>query len=507
MLWNTARRASLMIVAVACLAMLACGVYALTHVRAYEWRPLFAFFGWQGLLFVSFLSAGLIGICLWSLTAAIASTTRVPALGLRVLLLVWVAAGLWLADWVFLEEPLTVRMANALVSDADRQDAVATALDRARADGSIAVLARTQKADERRLATMLARIAVNKPSTFAGVSIGRTIDKYSTRYNVSRTLLLHWTYIDSFYGEAPSGPLPMFRELNGETFRDLVQAHLPPWFIESPLRVALIEGPWFDYLAGKSAGQDLRYAVQKANYDIAISPYMTSVFSDLFPVFREYREEFPELFGASPSSDPVAVALAQAFRALEQNTLTSPCDKPYDQPRRDSAYYDRHRNELMDFGRAAVYRLTSDFDFATRVQALVAKYNAAQYEHRLGGAMWAELSERQQTVLLAVLRDVYVPNIGRVSSNLYLVPELLCTPVAFVAGEAAKNFDALKRQDKSWLPSQGRRYGHPDRLWGATGLMLRVLGETWLVTTGEPLAGVRLVDTTRDAVAVVARHH
>src|SRR5262249_20769904 len=144
-------------------------------------------------------------------------------------------------------------------------------------------------ADRQRLALMLARIAVNRPSVFAHVSIGATIGKYAQRYGVSPILLLHWTYLDSFYGEAPPGPMPFFNEVNPEMFRDLVQAHLPPWFVESPIRVALIGGPLFDYVAPQAFANKLRYAFQKATYDIAISPYMNSVYSDLFLILREYR--------------------------------------------------------------------------------------------------------------------------------------------------------------------------------------------------------------------------
>ena len=50
----------------------------------------------------------------------------------------------------------------------------------------------------------------------------------------------------------------------------------------------------------------LRYAVQKATYDIAIAPFMNSVMSDLFLILREYPEEFPELFSTAGTSDPLA---------------------------------------------------------------------------------------------------------------------------------------------------------------------------------------------------------
>jgi hypothetical protein len=290
--------------------------------------------------------------------------------------------------------------------------------------------------------------------------------------------------------------MPFFREVTGEMFRDLVQAHLPWWFVESPLRVALIERPWFNRLVGDAHGVKLRYAFQKATYDIAISPYMNSVYSDLFLILREYRSEFPDLFGPDSRTDP----LARAFLALESSGLQQPYDLPYVHSKRDNEYYSRYRNELISFARAAVYRLSGDFDFATKVQALVAKYYATQYAQRIGAERWTALSERQKTALLAMLRDVYVPNIGRVADNLYMAPEFNTTPIIFFAEEVARDFTRAVDSNKTWVPADSSRF------WGATGLMLRVLSETWGVMTGMALPGVVSADTIPEAAKVLARN-
>ncbi len=500
----TVRRLSLTLLGASGLFALVCFAYVILHLRGFEWQPLLGFAGWRGAAFVAFLVAGLV-VLTWSCIAgALWPRKRAAAVvaGKWTFLTAWLIAGLWFADWVFMDPPFSVRLSEwwkgpEAELNAERRT-IAAAVAKARTEGSIAALVSPgQHADEERLAIILARVEVNRPAVFARTPIGAVIRKYADQYGVSPVLLLDWTYIDSFYGEAPAGPMPMFAGgLNPETFRDLVQAHLPPWLIESRVRVALIEGPWFEYLFPEPFANKLRYAVQKATYDIAISPYMNSVFSDTFLILEEYKAEFPEIFERS-ADDP----LAQSFLALENDALLKPYDAPYQHAARDSEYYDRHRNDLMTFARAAVYRLTADFEFATKVQALVARYYADQYARRIGAARWAELSERQQTSLLVMLRDVYTPNIGKLSYNLYMVPELNCTPIDFMAGEVNSDFDAVRRADRTWRPR------HSERLWGSTGLMLRVLSEVWDVTSGTPLPGVVSPDTVADSLRVVTRNN
>jgi hypothetical protein len=221
---------------------------------------------------------------------------------------------------------------------------------------------------------------------------------------------------------------------------------------------------------------------------------MNSVFSDTFLVLRKYKSEFPELFATDARGDP----LANAFLAIESDGLLEPYDDPYRQRRRDADYYDHHRDDLMSFARAAVYRLTSDFEFATKVQALVARYYSDQYAKRVGPSRWDALTERQQTTLLAMLRDVYTPNIGKLSYNLYLIPELNCTPIDFLADQVSEDFEAVRQTTRTWRPK------HSERLWGSTGLMLRVLDEVWDVMTGIPLPGVVSPETVPDSLKVLA---
>jgi hypothetical protein len=403
---------------------------------------------------------------------------------------------LWLAQWVFFEYPPTAKMVDLTISESRREAATQSALARFQQDGSLAALrsaAESGPMDERAVSIMLARIVVNRPSVFANVSIGQVLAETARQYDVHPYLLLHWSYIDSFYGEAPGGPMPFFSEINGEMFRDLVQAHLPTWFVESKLRQTLIEGPYLGSIFGDSIALKLRYALQKATYDIAISPFMNSVFSDLYLVLTEYTAEFPELF---VDDDP----LGDAFTRLMGHGLEAPYHAPLTIEPKGPAFYDQYREALVDFGRAAVYRLSSDFAFATKAQALVARYYSDRFEEGLGGSVWRDLSHRQQTVLLAILRDVYVPNIGKTSYNLYLVPEFNTTPINFLIDQARADMDALSSGSTIWLPKER------EKLWGATGLMLRVSSEVWLRTTGVGLSGVNPTDTLDDSLDVIARN-
>lgn len=486
------------VLAAAGVVALLCVAYGVTDLRSYEFEWLWRLIGARGTAFAAALVSGLVLFTALALRGAF-GFAWLPRVARRIVtgaLLLWMFAIVWLADWVFLEKPLTVRLQESFLTESDEAAAVDAALERFSRDGSLdALAAHYPDLDRRRVAVMLDRIAVNRPSVFDDVAIGEILVEHAVRYGVSPALLLHWCYIDSFYGEAPAGPMPFFAEVNGEMFRDLVQAHLPSWFIESPIRVALIEGPWFEYLLPRSLATKLRYAFQKATYDIAIAPFMNSVMSDLFLILREYPDEFPELFGEPGRNDP----LARAFLALRDEGLLEPYHEPYVHAPRTAEYYERYRKHLIDFGRAAVYRISGDFRFATKAQALVARYYSDQYAARIGAERWAQLSERQQTALLAMLRDVYTPSIGRVSYNLYMVPEFNTTPIGFLAGEVSKNFDSVADPRRTWVPTDR------EKLWGATGLMLRVLGEVWQTLSGEALPGFPPTKTIDDAVKVLAR--
>lgn len=499
-MWTLIKRVVFGIVGIGGLAALGCCLYALFDLRAFEWAPLYSVLGIRGFAFILFMVAGLVLATVSLLHSAVLHrwSRFLSSLGVKLFLVVWVLGIFWLGEWVFMESPFTVQFREKSVRTEQEQAAVALAVKRFTADGSIAALtAQAPNADRERLATMLARVAVNRPSVFAKYPIGVTLAKYAKQYSVDPILLLHWTYIDSWYGEAPAGPMPFFAEVNGELFRDLVQAHLPPWFVEAQLRVELINGPFFDTLAGEAYGDKLRYAVQKATYDIAISPFMNSVYSDLFVTLREYPNEFPELWTAEArATDP----LTKSFLAIKDVAVVPPYHDPYAQKPRDEAFYDQYREQLISFGRAAVYRLIGDYEFATKAQALVAKYYSDQYAQRLGAERWAAIPEREKTAMLAMLRDVYVPNIGKLSYNLYTDAELNLAPINFLAGEAATDYPAVVSTDKTWVPKD------TTRLWGATGLMLRGLAEAWEVMTGTGLPKVNSADSIPDSRKVIARH-
>jgi hypothetical protein len=124
--------------------------------------------------------------------------------------------------------------------------------------------------------------------------------------------------------------------------------------------------------------------LQKANYDASVGPFDTNVFTDVLLVMEQYPEEFPEL--GDPSGSLLDAQLASTFRKLTGHTLLSPCDEPYAHAPRDASYYDDHRADLIRFARTVFYKMTSDFDFATRAHTLLVKHYFDRYEQVLAGA-------------------------------------------------------------------------------------------------------------------------
>ena len=100
-------------------------------------------------------------------------------------------------------------------------------------------------------------------------------------------MLFYLLYLNNFYGEAVSGPLPFAAEMTGKTFRDFVQAHLSWWFVESTFRVQAIESNFFVLIFGERLGTKLKYAVQKATYDISVDPYDTNTLSDIYVILTD----------------------------------------------------------------------------------------------------------------------------------------------------------------------------------------------------------------------------
>src|SRR5262249_15937708 len=147
-----------------------------------------------------------------------------------------------------------------------------------------------------------------------------------------------------------------------ETFRDFVQVHLPPLFVESPVRAWLIGSGVLPRVFGQGLGDKLTYAVQKATYDVSTEPYESEIFADGFVVLRHYSAEFPEVFGAQVT-DPLDVQLRDSFRAIEPDLFTDTCDARHGVPR-NAEYYSRQRRNLIGFARALYYKTILDFAFA-----------------------------------------------------------------------------------------------------------------------------------------------
>jgi len=460
----------------------------------FELRPLMNLVGFSGLVVIGLSNAGAL-ILAWRAILFLRGKSVAPSRVSTLILFVAIIVALWVMEYVFMETPVTVRLAMATRGDGE----IAVAHD---SDGDAATFSlarRTVGPDARhRLRTMYERIRINNPEAFARHPIGATIDKYARRYDVDATFLFFRAYINSFYGEAVSGPVPFLRAMTAESIRDVIQIHVPAWFIESEVRRWLISSSFFNRTLGSQLGFKLKYAFHKANLDVSTQPYDVSTFSDVLLVMREYPEEFPDVF-ASSEQDPVREALHEAFVAVADGALRRPYEDPYHWAAFDDDYYDAKRADLKRFTRAAYYLTATDFDFATRIQALLSLYQTRYYERRLGGERWAGIPDWQKIVMLAMTRDLYTPNVGHLGYNLYTLPELNCTPVNFVASEASRN-PAVPGAGQAglWRPD------HYEYLWAAAGPQLRVLNEVWVLLNEDPIPGVRIDDTVDAARRVIA---
>jgi hypothetical protein len=177
----------------------------------------------------------------------------------------------------------------------------------------------------------------------------------------------------------------------------------------------------------------------------------------------------------------------------------SPWERPYERAPYEASYYSSNRDALKRFARAAFYLTILNFDFATRVQALLSKYQRDYYKTELTAEYWNAIPEWEQVAMLAMVRDLYAPNAGHVAYNLYALPELNCTPIAFVAAEALKDRAALGAdQTTLWRP---RDYAF---LWAGAGYRLRVLNEVWALVKDAPMPGLGIDTSTEQAQRVVA---
>lgn len=476
-------------------------LYVLIDLRSFEFEYLLEMLGAKGWLYILVLEAGGVVLCWWAwrVIRGRAPSARSGRIAASVLA-IWLALAAWLLDWVLIETPVTFHLQQAIMSEEAHRAAEREALQYAQRSGDLAALAGVGASrDERALSIMIARVVVNRPHVFESARLGETLVKYAAKYDVDPTLTLAWAYLDSYYGEATSGPMPMFRELTAEGFRDLVQTHLPAWFVESRIRRLLIEGDWLTRAFGDGLGTKLRYALQKANYDVSSDPFDTSIFSDLFLVLLQFEGEFPEL-SVGADTNALDSALRDSFAMLRDVTLLEPYDQPYVHEARDAGFYTQHREAMITFGRAAFYKLQTDFEFATKIQTLLAKYYMDQYRTELGESNWGRFPPYQRAALVAMLRDLYMPNIGRPSYNVYLLPELNCTPFRFVVSEARDEVEEISSSRVIWRPRGA------DRLWAGATYKIASFVEVWRAATGEVLAGPPPTDTVSAAARVIARN-
>jgi hypothetical protein len=472
--------------------------YLLLDLRPFEYSYILTLLGGQGIAFLAFLDIGFAFI-VWRFLKSAATGKPVILSGFsKIMLGIWVLAFAWLMEWTFMETPVTVHIAQSLAGKQKQEATIKALVQQTIADSQHSSFNKTM-IDVGRYSIMHARIVMNRKKAYQHNPLISTIEQYSQKYGVNRTLLFYWAYLDSFYGEAVSGPAPFFAEMTSETFRDIVQAHLPWWFIESRVRIRLIEKDYLERLFGSSFGHKLRYALQKATYDISVDPYDTNTFADVLLVMQEYEPEFSDIL--KDRTSPLNLALQNAYFQIKGKALLKPYDKPYVQDRCAPSFYMQNREALITYSRAIFYKMVTDFDFATRVQSLVAKYYMDVYSESLGRTVWDNASEFQKQALLSIIRDVYTPSIGKLSYNIYMLPEFNCMPVDYVVTEIRQAPDVLDSRKEIW------RTSHPDYLWGAATTKLNVLGEVWHQLIGAPIPHVPETRTTEDAISLLAAYN
>lgn len=469
---------------------------ALADIFAFEWRPLGALLGPQGLAMMIAINAGLLASLGWAIATIRRRSLRRPRLLLG-LLSVWLLLILWVLEWMFMERPLTVRLQGT-----QRTTQTLTLPPDAATDLARFSLARAlpEPAAAHDLQVMYERVRIANPTALGRHALGATIDEYARRFDVDPAILFYLAYVHSFWGEATSGPVPFLGDMSSETIRDVVQIHLPAWFVEGRLRRQLASSDVLTRLVGESAGFKLRYALHKATLDVSAQPFELNLFSDVLLVLQEYPEQFSDVLGPS-IDDPVRKALRDSFLRIRDSALLRPYEDPYAVAGVGPDYLRQHREDLKRFARAAYYATVLDFDLATRIAALLIVYQRDYYAGQLGSEAWSSLPDFQRAALLAMTRDVYVPNVGRFGYNPYALPELNCTPVRFVAEQARSGMplgEAARAQ--LWRPKDHTK------LWGGAGTKLRVFSEVWAATRGMPFPGLGPESSVPQSAEVVLRN-
>ena len=133
-------------------------------------------------------------------------------------------------------------------------------------------------------------------------------------------------------------------EHDRKLFRDIVQVHLPWWFVENSLRLKLVESDYLVRVFGSELGFKLRYAIQKANYDVSVGPFDYSLYSDLFIVMERYESEYPELTNGKSALDKV---LAESFARLKGYAMMAPYGDPHSHAAWNIEDYGKYRDDLI----------------------------------------------------------------------------------------------------------------------------------------------------------------
>jgi hypothetical protein len=486
-------RALLFLVVGAAVAFVIVEIAGLSDLYSFELPAILQLVGLRGITLILAVNVGLLALAVRGIYALRKRPPPFPRT-LSAVLVLGALLALRAYDCVFMGHPITQRLVLLVRSDKP------LVLDReAQRDFSSFSIVRgtTNTKSIERLRVMYERTRINNPAIYALHPIGSTIDKYAARYGIDPAVLFFLNYIDSWYGESGPGPVPFLRAMSPETVRDFVQTHLPAWFVESGLRRALIATPLFDHLFGQELGFKLRYAFHKATLDVSISPYALNTYSDIFLVLREYPEAFPEIF-ANPNGDPLNAAVFDSFRKLRASALVSPYERPYSRAAYGESYYGTNRENLKRFTRAVFYLTLLNFDFATRVQALLSKYEHDYYIARLGADNWGQIPAWQQAAMLVMIRDLYSGNVGHTGYNVYALPELNCTPIEWVSSAAiAEGGLPHHDTDKLWRPR------HYEYLWAGAGYRLRVFSDVWSLAHGRAFPGIIAEDTVDDARRIV----
>ena len=467
---------------------------ALADLYAFEFAPLASLLGVRGLFTILVINLGLVLLLVRCVRVALNQWTPLRVAEAIALTATGVTL-LWLLQWTFIETPPTVRLRLQAGSP------VASELhDPWRADFDAFSVTRgpTSPGAKAALEQAYARIVVNNPAVFRSSPLGATIDRWTAGTPIDPELLFETAYLDSFYGEATSGPVPLFANMNAETLRDVVQVHLPAWLVESSIRRNLAESPFLVRAAGENLGFKLRYALQKSNIDVSSQPFGANTLTNVLMVLQEDPDRFRDVL---TSNEPVARTLADAFGHIRGTALLRPYESPYQHAPLTEDYYRKHREHLKRFSRAAYYLLALDFEFATRVQVALLEYRRAFYIGQMGLATWQSLPRWQQNALLAMVQDVYTPSVGHFGYNVYALPEINNVALDFVAGQAA-----TAALDAGMLGAQQLRLWRPPHhevLWGGAGFQLGVMNELWSAVHGTGIPGAGNAETLEFARDIV----